>query len=115
MTKINQSFENEYFMRDFFSVFVAKETYLYSSGKSPSHKIGFIRQKKISGGTPTSRPTACNFVKLTSWTSSTYTATLGILSLFLVGVFYFGFALLEVYISEFIAEVDTDRSEWNTK
>lgn len=51
MTKINQSFENEYFMRDFFSVFVAKETYLYSGGKSPSHKIGFIPQKNSDGTT----------------------------------------------------------------
>jgi hypothetical protein len=62
-----------------------------------------------------SYPTACFAHKSASRTSGTYTATLGILSLFLVGVFYFGFALLEVHISKLITEIDTYGSEWDTK
>ena len=47
--------------------------------------------------------------------STNTSATLIVLSLFLVGIFDFWLTFFEVYIAEFLAEIDTNGAEWYAK
>jgi hypothetical protein len=58
MTKINQSFENEYFVSFFFFDFVAVETYLDPDTMTSRHPIGMIWQI-VCYGTPLNSLTTC--------------------------------------------------------